>query len=183
MKTAKIAIAMISCMVLFGCASGAKMGNMVYQGEQKIYPEELKSSIDVSSVSGGKETNPAWSSNISNEAFIGAVKNSLISQGLYSDDGKYKLEVNITGIDKPFIGLDMTVKTFVRYTLTDSKSQLVVFDETIIAEHTATMGDSLIGIKRLRLANEGSGRRNIEIFLGKLSGLNIKTNEISLLLQ
>ncbi len=181
MKPVKITFAIISCVFLFGCASGAKMENMIYQGEQKIYPEELKSSIDVSSISGGKETNPAWSSNISSDAFNGAVKKSLISQGLYADDGKYQLEVLILGIEKPMIGINLTVKTFVRYILTNSENNSILLDETVIAEYTATMGDAFVGAKRLRLANEGSGKRNIEMLLDKLSDLNIKSNEISLL--
>jgi hypothetical protein len=55
----------------------------------------------------------------------------------------------------------------------------IVFDETIIAPHTATFSDSAIAIKRLRLANEGAGNKNIEAFLEKLSALNIDKNEIS----
>ncbi|MBU2713200.1 hypothetical protein KCG35_19210 [Zooshikella sp. WH53] len=152
---------------------------MIYQGEQKTYPKELKDNLEVSSVSGGEKTNPAWTSEIDNDAFSAAVKKSLSSQGLLSESGKYQLEVKMLKVDQPLFGFDMTVTTHVQYTLTDKTNNVTVLNETIVAPYTATVSDAFSGIKRLRLANEGSGKKNITGLLEKLSKLNISSHQIS----
>lgn len=179
MKTTKFASILATCIFLFGCASGAKMDNMTYQGDQKEYDEKLKNNVEVASVAGGESTNAAWTSEISNESFSGAVKISLSEQGLLSENGKYQLQITMVEIDQPSFGFDMTVTTHVRYVLTDTTINSVIYDEIIVAPHTATVSDAFAGVKRLRLANEGSGKKNIEGLLEKLSKLEINKNEIS----
>lgn len=181
MRILNLVSVLFICSYLFGCASGAKMEDMVFQGPQKNYSDALQKNMEVAKVSGGEKTNPAWTSEISNEAFSEAVKNSLVSQGLYSPAGKYQLEVQMIKVDQPMFGLDFEVTTNVRYTLTNTITSKVVLDETVIAPHTATMGDAFAAVKRLRLANEGSANKNIENFLSKLSQLEIDPKEISLL--
>jgi len=184
MKILRLLTVSIAVTFLFGCASGAKMENMMYsglEGDSKTYDDALKNEIDVSTVSGGEETNPAWTSEISNEAFSGAVKKSLANQGLLSEKGKYRLQVNMLKVDQPLFGLDMTVTTHVQYVMTDTQNNSVILDETIIAPHTATIGDAFVGLTRLRLANEGSGKKNIDGLLEKLSELKIKPQEVSVI--
>ena len=180
MKFVKIGLLVAAIVYLSGCASGAKIENMVYQGEQKTYPEELHNNVGLSNISGGQETNPLWTSEISNEAFYGALTSSLLAQGLLSDDGRYKLVVKMLSVDQPILGLDLEVTTRVQYILTDSTNNAVVLDEVVIAPYIATFSDAAFAIERLRLANEGSGKKNIEGLLEKLSRLRIGKNEISL---
>jgi len=180
MKLVKLTLVLIAYLHLVGCASGAKMENMVFAGEQKTYSTELKENLALGEVSGGKKTNPAWTSEIDNESFSGAVKESLISQGLYSDNGKYQLEVKMLKVDQPLFGLDLKVTTHVQYVLTRVESGNVVFDETVIAPHTASVGEAFVAVKRLRLANEGSAQKNIEQLLDKLSALRIDSAGVSL---
>jgi hypothetical protein len=180
MKLIKIALILTAAIYVTGCASGAKKENMTYQGEQKAYSEDIKQSVGLSDVSGGEKTNPAWTSEISGEAFSGAVRDSLQAQGLLSDAGIYKLSVKLIEVEQPMFGLDLEVTTHVQYTLTNSTDNSVVFDELIVAPHTATFGDSFAAVKRLRLANEGSGMKNIEQFLEKLAELKISKDQISL---
>ncbi len=168
------------CVFLLGCASGAKMENMTYQGDQKVYDESLKNNVEVASVSGGESTNALWTSEISSEAFSSAVKQSLSEQGLLSENGKYQLQVKMIEVDQPSFGFDMTVTTHVQYVLTDTSNNSVILDEVIVAPHTATTGDAFAGYKRLQLANEGSGKKNIEGLLEKLSELKINSKEISI---
>lgn len=180
MKLMKVVLILTAVLYITGCASGAKMENMTYQGEQKSYSEDIKNNVGLSDVSGGEKTNPVWTSEISDEAFSGALKNSLQAQGLLSDDGIYNLKVKLIKVEQPIFGLDFEVKTHVQYILTNSKDNSVVFNETIVAPHTATVGDAFAAVKRLRLANEGSGMKNIEQFLAKLSELKIIKSQISL---
>ncbi|WP_375192319.1 hypothetical protein [Marinobacter sp.] len=181
MRNARILAALAVLLYLTGCASGAKMGNMVYEGPVKAYDTALQSNVDVTNVSGGEKTNPAWTSEIDNDAFAGALKQTLQKQGLLSGSGRYQLEALLLEVDQPMFGLDFEVTTRVRYILTDRENNdAVILNETIAAPYTATISDAFAAIKRLRLANEGSGKANIEGLVEKLSELNIEPGEISL---
>jgi len=180
MRINKYLIILILPIYLAGCATGAKKENMVFQGEKKQYPQELNNNLAVDEVSGGQKTNPAWTSEIDNESFSGAVIDSLKSQGLYSDNGEYHLEVKMLKVDQPMFGLNLKVTTHVRYILTNKRNNKIVFDDTVIAPHTAGVSDAFAAVKRLRLANEGSAMKNIEGLLDKLSQLDISTQKISL---
>lgn len=180
MRNARILAVLAALLYLTGCASGAKMGNMVYEGPVKAYDTALENNVTVTNVSGGKETNPAWTSEIDNDAFAGALKQSLQKQGLLSGSGRYQLEALLLEVGQPMFGLDFKVTTHVRYILTDSDNNgTVVLNKTVVAPYTATIGDAFAAIKRLRLANEGSGKANIQGLLNKLNELQIQSGEIS----
>ena len=70
MKLVKFTFVLVVCSYLLGCASGAKMENMVFHGDQKEYSGEIQENMGLGEVSGGKKTNPAWTSEIDNEAFF-----------------------------------------------------------------------------------------------------------------
>src|SRR5690606_22204088 len=177
----RLLIVLSSLIYLSGCASGAKMENMVYDGSAMQFDAELTNNTGLSAVTGGEKTNPAWTSEIDNEAFAGAVKESLLKQGLLSGNGRYQLEVIMLEVDQPLFGLDFTVTTHVKYILTDRENDGdVVLNETVVAPYTATIGDAFAAIKRLRLANEGSGKANIAGLLKALSELQINPRDISL---
>jgi hypothetical protein len=180
MQAIKKIVILAAVAYLAGCASGAKMEGMVPSKSQQQYESALKANVEVASVSGGEKTNPAWTSEIGGDEFKGALEEGLKAQGLLATSGKYKLKVEMVKVDQPMIGLDLTVTTHVKYTLTDSASGAKVFEETIVAPHTATFGDSAMAVKRLRLANEGSGKKNIDLFLDKLAALKIKKEQVSL---
>ncbi|MBT8420204.1 MAG: hypothetical protein KJO08_05000 [Gammaproteobacteria bacterium] len=128
MKLTKLLFVLTIFLYLFGCASGAKIENMVFQENQKTYPDGLHKNMEVTKVSGGEKTNPLWTSEISNEAFLGALKESLLSQGLYSADGKLRLEVKMIKVDQPLFGLDFKVITHVRYILTNRIDNSVILE-------------------------------------------------------
>lgn len=181
MRNAKILAVLAALIYLTGCASGAKMGNMVYEGPAKAYDTALENNVDVTNVSGGEETNPAWTSEIDNDAFAGALKQTLQKQGLLSGSGRYQLEALLLEVDQPMFGLNFEVTTQVKYILTDRDNNgAVVMNEMIVAPYTATVGDAFAAIKRLRLANEGSGKANIQGLVEKLSELRIQPGDISL---
>ncbi len=173
MKAIKLIVVVTLLTGLLGCASGARMEGMSFYGEPKNYPAALRRNITVTNVSGGEETNPAWTSEIGNEQFMAALIESLRAQTLYSGRGIFNLEVQMIEVEQPMFGLDITVTTKIRYTMKNSTSESTVFDETITASYTATVKDAFAAVKRLRLANEGSAKKNIEALLDKLSRLNI----------
>lgn len=65
----------------------------------------------------------------------------------------------------------MTVKAVVNYKLTDKTSHNTILKETIDSSYTAQFSDSVVGVKRLRLANEGAIKENIKQFIEKLNHL------------
>jgi len=117
----------------------------------------------------GQQLNTHSLSEIGMEDFDIALKESLRVQGLFSEDGRFKLQVRILKILQPQSNSETKVITHMLYTLVDSKRDKVVFKETIIADHTTHVTDALILMRRLRLAIEGSGKRSIAQFLEQLS--------------
>ena len=156
------------------------MENMIFLGDKKQYASELQSNVGLGNVSGGTKTNPAWTSEIANDAFTDAVKESLKAQGLHAVNGKYRLEVEMLKVDQPLFGLNIEVTTHVRYTLTNASSGSVVLNDVVITPHKVGMSDAIVASKRLRLANEGSATKNIEGLLNKLSELEVAVEEVSL---
>ena len=182
MKLVKLSAVLFTCVLLIGCASSAKVENMIVKpGELSgNYDRALSNGIKISQVSGGKKTNPAWTSEISSAAFLEALQASLVSERIYLADGQYSLSAELLKVKQPLLGLNMKVITHIKYVLTDNENEgAVVLDETLIVPYTATMVDSFVGVKRLRLANEGSAKANIKALLGKLAELKISDVSIS----
>ena len=50
---------------------------------------------------------------------------------------------------------------------------LVVWQESIASEYTATPGDAFAAVKRLRLATEGAAKNNIAEGLSRISKLSL----------
>lgn len=154
--------------MLSACATPARVEQMRVDTpeavRQAIAGSAMKEAVSIKEVSGGKETNPLWVSNISNEDFRRALEDSLRSAGLLAptaQGGRYLLTVNLLSLAQPMFGADMTVTASVLYTLVDSRSGKEVWVRTITLPYTAAFGDSILGVERLKLANEGAARVNI----------------------
>lgn len=171
----KIVPILLFCSLLGGCAVGALPAGMTFKSEQPLgYDVALLNEVSVAEVTGGQGTNPLWTSEISGTAFQTALKDSLEAQGLLAEGGRFLLKSAFINVNQPFGGFDMTVTTEISYTLVDEQTGLEVMNESITAAHTATVGDAFLGMERLKLANEGSARKNIEQLLKRLSELSIE---------
>ncbi len=138
--------------------------NNIITEENKLYQ-----SMELAEVSGGKKTNPLWTSQIGNEEFQKALLNSLQAHALISvSETKYKLTAKLLKIKQPLMGLSLTVKSSIKYELMDVLTQKIVYDETVDVEYTAEFGDSFLASKRLQLANEGAIKDNILKFITNL---------------
>ncbi|MBA3814863.1 MAG: hypothetical protein H0X26_10385 [Alphaproteobacteria bacterium] len=157
---------------LSGCASPAEVSNMTTQmdnSRQASPTSPYFNNINISSVGGGSETNPLWTSQVSSEDFKSALEGTLRNARLLgSPDARYQLAAEIKELDQPLIGINMTVDMSVLYTIKDKQTGNVVFNDKINSSFTGTMGDSVVGIKRLRLANEGTVRNNFDFLLQKI---------------
>ena len=126
--------------------------------------------LTVAQVQGGADTNPLWASEVSNADFQNALEASLKAFNYYVVDGamgKYKVTASIVDVQKPLMGLDMSVTMKGRYSVSTAQGG-TAFDDTIATTGTATMGEAFAGADRVRMAIEKSAKLNIEVFLGRL---------------
>lgn len=162
----------MSVMSLSGCASNANVGAMVYHPQKFNTPKRLSllTNIDVKKVEGGQETQALGMSKISNSNFKAALLQSLQSAHLYKafPKAQYALTADVKDLDQPYLGLNMTVKFKVHYHLQDIKKNMAIYDKDIVTSYTAKLNDSLSGVERLRMANEGAARVNIKRFIEDL---------------
>jgi hypothetical protein len=169
----KVALLLIGAgLSVASCASPASVSGMVTTPAATApVPASLNRAIAVETVGGGRETNPMWTSQVGNAEFQEALTKSLQARGMHADNvaaARYALRATLMNLAQPMIGLDMTVSASVKYTLVDKQSQQMVYDRLIDSSHTATFGDAAIGVQRLRLANEGAIKKNIENFMADL---------------
>lgn len=160
-------------LVLGACATGAKMGAMIASvTEESIISDEsvLRHAIEVTDISGGKETNPLWISRVSNENFREALVQSLAAHTMINKDNaaRFHLRAELTELQQPIAGFSLTVTVIVRYSLSDIETNYILFDRLIETSYKANFDDAFYATKRLRLANEGAARANIEEFIRQL---------------
>lgn len=171
MRSLKI-FSLLALAILTGCAAPAGIEQMSVNAP--IVPSinsPLKKSVTVTSVTGGRETNPMWSSQVGSESFQRALELSLRNVGL-SDPlisaNKYHLSADILQVSQPMLGLDMTVSANVRYSLIDASTRKEIFSKVIVGTYTAKFSDAFVGVERLKLANEGAAKTNIQLLVDEL---------------
>jgi hypothetical protein len=159
-------------LVVAACAIGARpeamtvgpLGDQLPSGASPAY-----GSIAVGTVGGGAETNPLWKSKIDTADLRKALEESLRLNKLLADEhARYALNADLVSLDQPGIGLDMEVTVVVHYTLVANSDRSTRYDEYLATPYTAGVSDAVIGIERLRLANEGAVRENIKALIAKL---------------
>lgn len=136
----------------------------------------LKNSIGVADVTGGRETNPMWTSQVDSNSFRRALELSLENAGMFSkivSGSKYQLTADLTRLDQPALGLDFTVTSNVRYSLVENQTRKEVYGRVIQIGYTASFSDAFIGAQRLKLANEGAVKANIQAFINDLIALKL----------
>jgi len=141
----------------------------------------MREAIAVRDVTGGKETNPMWVSSVSSSDFERALEFSLKDAGLLSPNkqaGKYVLVAHLSQLDQPFAGASMTVTATVRYTLIDRATNKDVLEKTLATPYTAAWNDAFMGSERLKLANEGAVRANIQQLIDALAALKVSGAEV-----
>lgn len=174
--TALIAVAA----ALTGCASPARIEQMTAHTtpEARVVKTVMSGNIAVKDVSGGKETNPMWKSNVGNSEFEQALEESLREAGMLASGkqmGKYQLVAHMEAIDQPFAGFSMTVTATVNYVLVERATGKEVFSRRVALPFTAGMGAAFSGVERLRLANEGAVRVNIANIIDEIRRFGVSS--------
>ncbi|WP_299962156.1 hypothetical protein [uncultured Roseobacter sp.] len=161
---------LLSVAILAGCASGAspiamKPTSIAPVSTSSIYAKQIGST----DVTGGRETSPLWTSEISDTAFQSALDSALLEGGYIRDGGPLRVAADLIAVEQPLFGASMTVEMTVRYRVLNSAGR-ALFDQTIRTPHTAAYNEAFLGVERLRLANEGAARANLAAFLTALRG-------------
>jgi len=167
-------ISFLACSVVVvaiqGCATNATQAGMsVNPGDLAGKPSSnIKGAVAVRSVTGGKETNPLWTSEVDNNGFKNALIQSInvMGYGSSNDKAKYFIDAELQKLDKPIIGITFDVTSTVNYRVSGEGFQK---DFPISATGTATFSDAWAGLERLRMANEKSMKENIKLFLIELA--------------
>lgn len=160
---------------LTGCVSQTQVTSMTVgksEASALHYSQGFHENMQVASVTGGYATNKKWSKEITEEGFRIALRESLSNAMLLglANSAQYKINVRFIEMDRTHISVNrFTTNTTIEYTVIDSKTGNVVFDETVSTPGSATFTDSAIAARRARLANEANIRENIRLFLQGLS--------------
>lgn len=155
---------------LVGCATPASQQAMSVsmQDIPTKLNTSLKDQVVVRNVTGGKETNPMWTSQVDAQSFRGALDKSIAMAGYRASDAnkaKYSIDADLKDLKQPMFGFTFDVVSTVLYTVTGDGKQSQI---PVTATGTATTSDAFVGIERLRIANERSIQQNIKMFLQKL---------------
>ncbi|MEQ1866696.1 MAG: hypothetical protein ABL996_18825 [Micropepsaceae bacterium] len=167
----RVLILMAVCLSLAACASGAQPAQMIAaEGTTIGASSSLRDSMTVGAITGGSKTSPLWKSEVSNEDFAEALRQTLIARTmLASSKARFVLNAELVELDQPTLGgFDMDVTSTVKYRLTSADGSKTLFETTVKKLYTANFSSTFLGVKRLQLANEGSMRENIKQFIEEL---------------
>jgi len=164
-------IVTLAVTILVGCATPASQQAMSVsmQDIPANSNAKLKGQVLVGNVTGGKETNPMWTSQVDTQGFRGALDKSIAMAGYRAADAsqaKYSVDANLKDLNQPLFGFSFDVVSTVLYTVTGEGQKRQI---PVTATGTATTSDAFVGMERLRIANERSIKENIKLFLQKLS--------------
>lgn len=187
MQTLRILGALSLTMALIGCAAPARVEQMQTNTNlatrTAVSNSPLREAVAIRDVTGGKETNPMWVSSVSSSDFERALELSLKDAGLLSNNkqgSKYVLVAHLSKLDQPFAGASMTVTATVRYTLVDRATNKDVLEKTLATPYTAAWNEAFMGSERLKLANEGAVRVNIQQLIDALVALKVTGADVQL---
>lgn len=176
----KLTLAVLVTLTLVGCASPARVEEMQVNNSLATRTaasgSKFKEGIAIKDVTGGKETNPMWVSNVSSADFSRALEASLKDAGLLSPNNqgsKYVLVAHLQKLDQPLMGASMTVTATVQYSVVDRATNAEVFSRTVALPFTAAWNAAFAGSERLKLANEGAIRVNIEELIKALVAVKV----------
>jgi hypothetical protein len=172
---------LVGVVALTGCAAPARVEQMQVNPSLTVRTiaatSPLRDHVAIKDVTGGKETNPMWISNVSSSDFERSLEASLKNVGLLAvnrQGSKYTLTAHLLKLDQPLLGVSMTVTAAVQYSLIERSTGKEIWADTLVTPYTAAWDAAFLGSERLKLANEGAARTNIEKLIDALVALKIE---------
>lgn len=155
----KRALAISILLILGGCASITP---------EQITPRDLL----LDQVEGKSNVRVSGSNEqiIKNEDLKLAVESAIISSQLFSGMGRnLNVSVSVLSIKNPMFGMDLTAEARVRWQILNADSKEEIFNAVFSSSHTSTVGDHVVAVQRMKMANQEALRKNIEIALKAIS--------------
>lgn len=158
-----------------GCAAPARTTALVAPLTAQTMVTEanpLFENVGVGQVTGGRRTGVLTGSQISNEAFAGALDGSMALTLLKAPGDApaptYEIDATVISIDQPILQVNVTVTATVKYALRRVSDGRVLFAQEVTTPHRASLADTIVRSERFRLASEGAAKANIAEFLNRL---------------
>lgn len=173
--TLRTLLAVAGLAMLAACAQPTRVTQMVVPNVMAPVVAAnpgLQGTLAVGDVSGGRETNPLWTSQVNNPEFKEALEQSLQANALLAPNAaasRYVVSARLRELKQPLIGLDMQVTPRVAYKVTERSNQATVFEEELTTPYTASFSAAFVAVERLRIANEGAIRESIKRFLDRFA--------------
>ncbi len=160
---------------LTGCSTPANRAAMTPQ--DIVVSKHHPYSVHVQT-SGGSETGAMDSSNISDADLKAAIEDAIAQSKIFKRvvqgvDGNYELSVRVTSLSKPIFGATFSVEMESAWSMTRVSDQSVVLRKSVKSTGTATMGDALVAVTRLRMAVENAARESISQGLNAITELDL----------
>ena len=146
----KIITSLLLFIIISGCASPSKTANMIVSDSVYSYrfsdEKLLKDNVNLEDVKGGKPTNPMMNSQVSNDSFYFALRESLENARILNKDGngEFILNAEIIELKQPLIGVNITIEAKVKYTLREKNTKDIIFEKIIFSSYTGTPSDAFI---------------------------------------
>lgn len=180
----KIALPVVSSLVLgavllSGCAATARSDHMAVTAtpQQRMVVTALRGNVAVLEVSGGQANSRPWTSKVDTGQFAEALALSLGDAGLLAADpasARYALSARMERLEQPLTGMHLTVTATVSYSLVERASGSELLHRTYTLPYTASFGDTIGALDRMRLANEGAVKVNIAALTDDLVALPLR---------
>lgn len=163
------------CLILCGCATNAKVDNMIYYPEASLKAPantDLLNNIAVAQVTGGKNTSALWIPQVNNAGLKAALEKSLQKANLSSatpNQAKYSLTTSLDKLDVP-VGNDvnMQVTAIIHYQLTNISTSKIIYDKIISSNFSPMFDLNLSNLSRQQMGVEGAVRTNIGQLIAEL---------------
>src|SRR4030095_7385005 len=121
-----------------------------------------RNAITVASVIVGQDTATPWTSQVSPAQVQETLAQTLATAKLGSaQNGRFRLDVVLLTLQRPYAGFAMTVTATIAYRLTEVATGIVVYTSTLTTLGTATLDDAVLNDVRLRIADERAVRANL----------------------
>ena len=167
----KLMLAFGAILLLSGCAMPMKSQEMLPQFDfyDQLDAKKYQDSISVRDVT--VNDGVGGLSPVTASEYKSALVSALRQADLYCKEGeaRYYLDANMSDMEQPFIGFNMTAKTTASYKIYKVKGGDAVFSETLTLPCTKTISDAFDGAVRARLASGCSVGENITHLIKILS--------------
>lgn len=151
-------------LVLTGCSSVPRSTEMIPEGFDLVTKHASSVSVNVE---GGVEEDSPW---ISNQEIQKAVEESILQSKVFStivqgEKADYRLDIFLGDARLPLpphAGLSLTTQMDIIWNLSEVDSGKTIWQEIVTTSYTATMGDSIFVVSRMRMASENAAKENIK---------------------